>query len=175
MAKAKKNASGFGFRVSPADAQSALDTLRAYVEERTEVIREKKIPDLRTAVQMMDAIYRFKENLSSLVKSPVEKAYDTLRFTVIPEFMDEEGTTSMTYEGIGRVNVIDDISLKTNDKEGLKEWLREVDLDDLIQETVNAQTLSAALRKRLKDNKSMPPSEVVTVTPIARAQITRSA
>lgn len=174
MAKAKKT-TGLGFKVSPEMKEEAMRVLSEYVREREQVIRDKRIPNLQAAVQMMDTLNSFKENLASLVKSPAEKMYDTLRFTVIPEFMDEEGVTSMTYEGIGRVNVIDDISVKTNDKEGVKMWLKENDLEDLIQETVNAQTLAAALRKRMKEDKKMPPEDVVTVTPITRAQITRSA
>ena len=172
---AKKKAAGFGFTISPEQRDEAIRVLTEYVRERAEVIKDKTKLTLPLAVQMMDSLYSFKENLSASVKSPTEKAYDTLRFSVIPEFMDEEDVRSVTYDGIGRVNAIDDIQVSTLDKDGAKEWLKKVDLEDLIQETVNAQTLSAALRKRLKDGKPMPPEDIIKVTPIVRAQITRSA
>jgi hypothetical protein len=170
MATKKKN----GFVISPEQRDLAMETLAAYVTERVEYIKDKKVADLQEAVRLMDTLNSFKENLSASIKSPVEKSYDVLRFTVIPEFMDGQDIRSITFDGIGRVNVMDDIQVSTLDKERLKEWLDEEDLSDLIVPTVNAQTLAAALRKRLKDGKVMPPEDVVKVTPITRAQITRS-
>jgi hypothetical protein len=172
MATAKKKVD-YGFDVTPQDRDKALGVLRRYVDERVMVIKGKKL-DLQAAVQMMDALYGFKEALAEQVKSPTEKAYDTLRFSVIPEAMDEADIRSVAYDGIGKCHTQDDIQLSTLDKDGLKTWLIDEDLADMIVDTVNAQTLAAALRKRLKEGKPMPPANVVKVTPIVKAIITRS-
>lgn len=170
---AKKKGRGLGLKVSPDQAKEALQVLKQYVDERSLVCEKEKLGDLNTSVHLMSTLHRFKEELQSMLKSPAEKAYDRLRFTIVPSFMEDDGITSLTVEGVGRVNVMDDIQCQVADKDGLYDWLREEDMADLIQNTVNAQTLAAALRKRLKEGKPMPPEKAVKVTPITRAQITR--
>lgn len=171
----KKSATkGLGLKISPAQRDEAVRVLEEYVRERVELAKNKAKLDLHGASQLMDALYQFKEELGERIKTPTEKGYDTLRFAVIPEFMDEQDIRNINYEGIGRVECRDDIQTTVHDKTGLNKWLEDEDLEDLIQRTVNAQTLAATLRQRIKDGKSMPPAAVATVKPIVRAQITRS-
>ena len=160
------------FTVSSAKVEEALTTLAAYLTERSTYIAEADY-DLTQSINMMDALYRFKESVAERVKSPAEKLYDAMRFTVVPNKMDEQEVTSVTIEGVGRVNITDDVSVKVQDKQKLMEWLIANELEDMIQQTVNAQTLSAFIRRRMRAGEPLP-SELIEVKPVVRAAITRS-
>lgn len=165
---------GYQFHVSKDAAARAMETLAAYVAERAQLLDPEakvKMPAVH-AVHLMDTLYRFKEDLQNLVKTPVEKAYDFLRFTVIPNLMDAEGTTSLTVAGVGRVNLQDDVQVKTLDPDQLRTWLTDNDLEDMIKPTVNAQTLAAWVRQRVREEKDVP--ACLEVRPIVRATITRA-
>lgn len=101
--------------------------------------------------------------------------YDVLRFEKIPERMDSDGVEKITLEGIGRVSLTADLqlSVKGGAKDELFGWLRKRKLGSLIQEGVNASTLKAFVKGRIKEGKDYP-SELLNVTPITRASITKA-
>lgn len=125
------------------------------------------------AIRFLDRVYQIKEVIAATIKTPLEKLYDSLRFTTIPNLMDAEEVTSITVEGVGRCNVMDDLQSSVKDADALQTWLIEHDFEDMIKQTVNAQTLSAFMRRRLREGAEVPPESVVKVTPVVRAQITR--
>lgn len=98
--------------------------------------------------------------------------YDVLRLESIPNKMDEEGVERVSYEGIGRVGLTADMYVSVADKPGLYEWLEDNGFGDLIQPVVNASTLKAFIKGRMKDGKEVP-AEYVNVTPFTRASITK--
>jgi hypothetical protein len=182
----------YGLKVHPRQALEALKLLGQYVEERRKVVEDKKITDVPNAVRMMDAINIFAETVGKVVKAPAEQLYNTMRFTVVPELMDAEDIITIGVEGVGKVHLQDDISCKVEDKEKLYDWLTANGMEDLIVEQVNAQTLTASMRARMKENAAtakelfeeggqidptkllaMPPQELVKITPVVRAVITR--
>jgi hypothetical protein len=169
-----EKANGYGLKVGPKQVEAALATLEAYVAERAALVTDKAKMDLLGSIKLMDALYKFKDEVADRVKSPAEKAYDTLRFVVVPEWMDEKGVPSITVEGVGRCNVTDDVQVKVNAKGGLFEWLTKNEFEDMIQQNVNAQTLAAFVRKRLKAGLPLPDADVMEVKPVTRAAITRS-
>ena len=158
-------------------ATQAIAFLARYMAFLDAKVREKE--SLVTSVRLMDRLNVFKEIIGSQVKSPAEKMYDMLRFSIIPEQMDEGEVTARTVEDVGRVNLMDDVQCRVEDQPSLLAWLREMELDDMIKENVNAQTLTAFVRRRLKEAGEkkvaavLPPKEVMTITPISRAPITR--
>lgn len=165
----------YTLRVSPDKVTAAIAVLRQYLEERSALLvlngDSCSITSAVEAVHLMDAIWRFKEELQT-VKSPAEAAYDTLRFTVVPKLMDTEGIPSVTVAGVGRVNLQDDVQVKVTDQGKLRDWLVENEFEDMIKPTVNAATLSAFVRRRLKEALDLP--EAIDVKPIVRAVITRA-
>ena len=164
----------FGLRVSPQQVSTALNILKDYVEERANLVRDGGITKTVDAIKMMEAMDTFKDAVGGMVKSPAELLYNALRFTTIPQLMDGEDITQIGVDGVGKVNLMDDIQVAVTDKEGLKTWLTANDCEDIITETVNAQTLAALLRRRIKDNKSLPNKTIAIITPVVRAQLTRS-
>lgn len=91
----------------------------------------------------------------------VYEALEAMSRVTLPEMMAEQDTKSTTLELSGNMKVRFAISQRFScsmpDKERGMEWLRENNLGDLIQPTVNAQTLSAAMRKRIEDDGMDPP------------------
>lgn len=156
---------------------NAIEYLRRYIQEMETRARAPNAFAKQPveAIKLMDELYQLKEQLQKLLKTPTETVYDIMRFTVVPKVMEEAETLSLTVNGIGRVNVMDDISVKVLEKEEFYAWLVSSGNEDLITETVNAQTLAAWMRARLKNKEAAPvPKNLIEVTPVTRAQITRS-
>lgn len=127
---------------------------------------------LKEMIAKMRELEIQKEDLSEQLKV-INAHYDVLRMEVIPEKMDEDGIENIRIEGIGRVSLTADMFVATTDKSGLYGWFKENGLADLIQETVNASTLKAFVKRRIKEAKSYP-AECLRVTPFTRASITKS-
>lgn len=100
--------------------------------------------------------------------------YDVIRFEAIPSKMDEEGIDHVTYDGIGRVGLTGDlfVSVKPGQKKGLFDWLKKRKLGSLVQPSINASTLKAFIKGRIKKGEELP-QEYVNITPITRASITK--
>lgn len=193
--KAKPAKIDWGFKVTPEDAAKAIMTLQSYVTERAALIDKGTIKDPTTAVKMMAAIQDFNGEIAKRIKGPGEALYNHIRFTTVPTAFDEHDTTKIGVDGIGTCRLQDDIQVKVADQTALHTWLTANGLEDIIVETVNAQTLAAQLRARIKANadtvakamkagttdpaelqklqQEMPPAEIVAITPVVRAQITR--
>lgn len=164
---------------------NAIEYLRRYNEYlETQVRNEKKTLTPMMALKLMDLVFRHKEIVSDMIKSPLEKLYDILRFTVVPEVFADNEITTLTLEGIGRCNIMDDISVtmmgdnkeeKEIHKQAFYQWLRDNEMEDIITQTVNAQTLAAFVRRQIQSQDGLKlPYDDIKVTPVTRAQITRS-
>jgi hypothetical protein len=79
-----------------------------------------------------------------------------LKEKLVPEAFSREGIGSFTSkEGGYRVTVSELVRASMKDKEQCYAWLRDHDLGDLIQETVNASTLAAAARSLMEEGKEL--------------------
>ncbi len=163
---------------------NAIEYLRQYNEylERQALNTDKKLTPM-DAMRLMDTVFRHKELVSEHVKSPIEKVYDKIRFALVPEVFADNDVTTLTVEGIGRCNIMDDIQVaimgdnkedKEVHKQAFYEWLRNNELEDIITQTVNAQTLAAFVRRQLQSKDGLKlPFDHIKVNPVTRAQITR--
>jgi hypothetical protein len=146
---------------------SAFDQAKAAARE------EYKDLSLRALAEMMKVMREEKDELEAQLKL-VNAKYDVLRYEAIPNKMDEEGMEKgPTYDGIGRISLTADLFVSTKDKNGLFSWLRDFGMGDIIQPSVNASTLKAFIKGRMKDGKDVP-SEFVNITPVTRASITKA-
>jgi hypothetical protein len=156
----------------------AIEYLRQYIEYLSSKVRDRKDMDMVQAIQLMDMVYKLKERVAEHVKTPVEGVYDMLRLGVVPELMLEKEITTITVDGIGRCTVQDDISatVPKDNKEEFIEWLVEHELENIITQTVNAQTLAAFVREQIRKGKDgvKLPAKLIKITPVTRAVITRS-
>lgn len=167
------------FEITPRRAAAALKCLRDYVQERQAAVEKGKLTNVVDAIKLMSEIQLFTVSMAELAKSPAEKLYDTLRFTTVPNNMDGEDMTTIGVEGVGKIHLQDDVTVKQEDKGALKAWLVERELEDMITEQINAQTLAAFVRRRIKEAAEkkkaadLPGDKIITIKPIVRAVITR--
>lgn len=126
---------------------------------------------LHALADLMKVMREEKDEVEARLKI-INAKYDVLRLESIPNKMDEEGVERVSYEGIGRVGLTADIYVSVADKPGLYEWLEDNGFRDLIQPVVNASTLKAFIKGRMRDGKEFP-AEYVNVTPFTRASITK--
>lgn len=130
--------------------------------------------ELRLLCEQMRAVELRKEALDEQLKA-VNAEYDQLRLRQIPETMEALGVRNATFEGLGRVQLAEDIYAST--REGQKEagiqWLRDCGYDGMITEGYNASSAKALFRRMLKDGSPIPP-EIFNVTPFTRASIVKA-
>lgn len=128
---------------------------------------------LRELVQAQRDAQARKEALEADLKN-ANAEFDVLRFELVPAKMDEDGVDKITFDGIGRVSLTADIrlSLPKANQQPMFAWLRKRRMGDLITEVVNPSTLKAWVKNRMKEGKEYP-SDLLQVTPITRASITK--
>ena len=109
------------------------------------------------------------------IKTHIQKIYDFMRYTRMPEVMDTHDIESVRIEGIGRVYLLSDynVSTKAGQKQAAMEWLIENGFGDIVQETVNASTLKAVIKKEVIAKGKEVPEELFNVSPFTRSQITK--
>ena len=141
-------------------------------DERKDQYRaEYKDLGLKDLALKMIEIESAKEKLESRLKE-ANAAYDVLRLELIPAKMEETGVENVRYDGIGQVVLTGDLYVRTipGQKEGLFSWLKKHKLQALVQPSINASTLKAWVRQRIKEGKDYP-TDFLKVEPFTRASI----
>lgn len=153
----------------PTRVTAFKDVLLVFLED---LQQESKNGDLQEMIANMDLARQLLEAVTE-VKTALEKVNDRFRQNMIPEAMEASNTELIRVAGVGRVNLVSDIYCSTESGKGeeLKEWLTVNGFEDLIKPTVNASTLKAWAKARMKEMKELPP--MVKITPFTRAQLTR--
>lgn len=134
-----------------------LTALADEVEAAVEGVKKGKLPAaLKYWKLTTDEYEAFDKQRKRLYQ-----ALEDLSRKTIPEMMAEEGVKTITLEDVGyRFTVSQRFSCSMPDKEAGMEWLRQNGLGDLIQPTVNAQTLSSAVKKMIEDEGREPPEDL---------------
>ena len=130
--------------------------------------------NLKGAITAMNVI-QGDLNDATLTKTELQKRFDYLRYVLVPDKMEEEGIKTIAYDGIGRISITHDIRCSTPaaNKEQMHQWLKDMDCADLIKPTVNASSLKALVKELIADGETLP-EDMLTISPFARASITRS-
>lgn len=122
------------------------------LEKTTNMVEDAKIPT--EIEQALAHFYQVKDLADALeaVTKRVKAVKQRLATEVIPEMMDDKDVTSVTCKVDGlRYRFTVSEKLAASIRKGLKDeafaWLRKSGLEELIVETVNAQTLSASARE----------------------------
>lgn len=124
---------------------------------------DKALPDVRKgaledALRYYNGLKTSYEELDKERKRVYEQVENLSRQT-IPEMMDERGVKTITLKDISyRFTVQVRMTVSMPDKENGMIWLRKNGLENLIQETVNSSSLTAAVKQRIeKDGLDVPP------------------
>lgn len=119
----------------------------------------------------MRSLQTKKDELSGAL-SLVNGRLDEIRLRLIPDAMNDADIRSVTFEGIGRVQLAMDLFATIKDKVAGYEWLQEHGFDGLIQPYVQPSTFKAEVKRAIKDGQSFP-DELFTITPFMRASIVK--
>lgn len=130
--------------------------------------------ELRLLCEQMAAVQKRKEALEEELKA-INAEFDILRLRKIPEAMEVLGVRNATFEGLGRVQLAEDIYAST--REGQKDrgiqWLRDCGYDGMITESYNASSIKALFRRMIKDAQPIP-EDIFSITPFTRASLVKS-
>lgn len=105
----------------------------------------------------------------------VNKKLDFIRTVKIPEKMNEMDIRTVTFHGIGRVQLATDLYASTREgkKEDAIQWLQDCGYESMITETYNASSLKALFRRMIADGITIP-DEIFNVSPFTRASIVKA-
>lgn len=137
-----------------------------------ELIKAEKagaIPLARAFVAMHRLIKRSEELLK-----PINDTFNVYKSEKCPALFDQSGVTSIPLDEGFRVGISARFvaSIVPGKKDAAFDWLRKNELGDLIQETVNAGTLSAA-GKVLRDDKNIElPEEIFRSGDVPNTSVT---
>lgn len=136
---------------------------------------EKILGNSPTAEEVAEMFTKLREayETADFVKKRLGEAFDWYRVTYVPDYMDDQGVSSVKIEDVGRLGLTDDLRVKILDKESVYDWLEENDLGDLITSTINSSTLKATLRRRLIKGQEVP-GDLFELSPFTRANLTKS-
>jgi hypothetical protein len=129
---------------------------------------------LMELIREMRRVQMAKDEAETELKK-LNKHFDFLRITKVPQMMEDEGIRNLNVEGVGRVSLTADmhVSIKDGQKESFYEWLRDNGRSDLIQPNVNPSTLKATVKNMVKEGEVVP-EEMLNVSPFTRASITKA-
>lgn len=123
-------------------------------------------PSMSELVKLGDRMEELKDEMSELdtKKKELKEEYDRLRFTLIPDMMRKVGIVDDSDKGRFTIQSGALISLRTDLHAGYRKadepkvfaWLREMDMGDVIKETVHHATFRSLARERLAEGKLLP-------------------
>lgn len=117
----------------------------------------------------MRSLQADKEALETELKA-INIKLDDIRLRQIPEAMAEMDIRTVTFEGIGRVQLAMDVYATMIEKEAAYAWLADNGYDGLIQPYVQPSTFKAAVKEAIKNGQEFP-EELFKITPFTRASI----
>jgi hypothetical protein len=101
------------------------------------------------------------------------KELDDIRLKQIPDLMSEEGIRTVTFDGIGRVQLTADLYVSIiGNKEETYDWMKDNGYDGVIVEYVHPSTLKALVKEGLKAGREFP-EDKFKISPFTRASIVK--
>lgn len=133
---------------------------------------DKTIPMVAVATML----FRFKSIYEDMDKSSkrIYHVKERLSKGVLPERMKDEGLDMLRVPELARsFSHQTKMSASFLDKELGFKWLRDIGQGDIIQETVNASTLTSFVRNMILEEGVDPPEDVVAVNTYSEIGITK--
>ena len=101
------------------------------------------------------------------------KKYNSIRLKQIPDLMSEEGIRTVTFDGIGRVQLAADLYVSiVGNKEETYDWMKDNGYDGVVVEYVHPSTLKAIIKEGLKAGREFP-EDKFKISPFTRASIVK--
>jgi hypothetical protein len=102
-----------------------------------------------------------------------QKAFDHLRFNVIPDALNELGVSSLQIPGVGRLGLTEDMrtTVLAENRDEAYEWLATNGFGDIVVETVHSSTMKAWMKEQIGKDVELP--DIFQWTPFQRASLTK--
>jgi hypothetical protein len=129
-------------------------------------------PSPGTVVEVAKGIKEELERIKQ-VKTNLQKAYDLLTQTYIPDYVEDQGITQIVTED-RRLEVRNQmrVNLPAGNRAALHQWLQDNDLGHMISETVQPQTLKAFVKDAM-ENQLAYPAELLKIEPYRQAVLVK--
>lgn len=160
-----------------------LEKLVAYLTEGMKRVRLRLDADLPNMIKDRPAselahlfgMVRDMNTVTGEALKPLSDAAGQLANVLIPKAFENENLTSFTTQDGYRVTVstVYRASIKTDRKGDAYNWLRENGLEDLITETVNAGTLSAAGKAMVEEKGKELPEDLFNAAFMPTTSLTK--
>lgn len=164
---------------SAAKVARQIDALSESVDALFQDADQRKNSDAITMARVMVVLHRLNDKMEELHRSSSTlgkfgKAYETFRKETMPHILEAAGVTHVPLSEGFRVGMSSQVfaSIKPGQKTAAYDWLRSNGLGDLITDTVNSSTLSAALRKKIEDDNEEPPADLFGMAIINNTSVT---
>lgn len=144
----------------------AADSLAADMEKLENSVQAVYDNESATAADAAVALFHTREAYDALdaQRKRLYHQKDFLEKGIVPSKMEKEGVDMVRVPELARsFSLQQKMSASFVDKEKGFEWLRSIGQEDIIQETVNASTLTAFCRNLIIEEGIEPPIEVVRV------------
>ena len=101
------------------------------------------------------------------------KELDEIRLKLIPDLMNEEGIRTVTFDGIGRVQLAADLYVSIiGNKEETYEWMKDNGYGGVVVEYIHPSTLKATIKEGMKAGREFP-EDKFKISPFTRASIVK--
>lgn len=162
--------------------EEILAGIRTLIDE--EDAKWDAVPDYAamSIPEMAVCLKKLKDELDLMgsIKTEVQKRYDFLSISVLPDRMDEEGVVTMRVADVGRLQASSDIrcNVPSANKALLEEWLTKNGHGAMIASAVNSSTFKAFVKEQMKTESDEPesityPKHLIKVEPYSRAVIVK--
>ena len=122
-------------------------------------------------------MYTLKSGIDALAKqkAALQKDYDILTRSIVPEKLENEGMQNITIKGIGRIGATPQlrVSVLAGNRELLQEWMHENGFGELVQGTINSSTLKAWVVEQMGLGNDIP-EDLIKIDPFMQATLTKT-
>jgi Tfp pilus assembly protein PilN len=141
-------------------------------EDKSDQYEGLSLADLATTLRDM----KHDLDRAAKEKTEIQKEYDFLSMTILPDRMEEERVSTMKIPGVGRLQAKADIriSVLAQNRDALQTWLKEMGHASMVAPTVNASTLKAFIKEQMKEEHGVWPQSLVKVDPFTKASVVKA-
>lgn len=158
--------------------ESACDATRPFLSQTlfdlensvVTFLSSESIP-YKAKIVMQYMLRNWLDKVGSIEKA-LSHLHEMAQKQYVPEALENEGIEKLTLAGVGTVYLQDDcyVSINSERKEEAYQWLDDEGNGDLIKPSINASSLSALIKKKLKNGDEVP-ADLIKMTPYTKAVI----
>lgn len=151
----------------------AISILTAALEKLSKELEGSAKLGAISAAKSFVVLRRLKDKVEQF-ETAFQTVFDRYQKEIIPELFEAEGVTSLPLAEGFRVGISNKFyaSIKKDQRDAAWKWLRKHGLSELITETVNSSSLSAAIKHEVEENNLEPPEDLFTTAYVPNTSVT---